>query len=477
MKKLLLLKAPFISLIRLSAMTLIVLFLLAGPGSGTISAQTTKIIVERVGDGSGSLGTSAVPITILEYLTNGTLQRSYSFQPTGDTKQTDAGSATASGYFNAYNGYVAVPGYNSDAGTAAVGVLNEKVVSILDTAMILESRSLFPTGGPSAIPPSPYSGSNLRSAIPTGTNTFYTSGNSSGTPATGGVWYYNGTAFTQVSSTPNNVRNIEIYNNQLYISSGSSPYLGVSSIGTGLPTTGDQAANLIIDMGASASTYGFVLFDTNGDNTLDRAYVADDRATNANGGISRFDFDGTTWVKVSAFGFNITEEKFSDATSGVVSIRGLAGSWSATTGATLYATTTEANNNRLITFVDAPGQAWSTSTSFSILASAGTNMAFRGVDLSVTGVISNVERARSAGGTTSLRLYPNPASSKIVITDLEAGAGISIYNVAGELKMRTKAVGSHDEIDVTSLPAGIYFVRTDGGPGSVPGSAKVMITR
>lgn len=89
----------------------------------------------------------------------------------------------------------------------------------------------------------------------------------------------------------------------------------------------------------------------------------------------------------------------------------------------------------------------------------------------------NVPSSAEKLASGSIRLYPNPASSKIVITDLEAGTGISIYNVAGELKMRTRAVGSHDEIDVTSLPAGIYFVRTDGGPGSVPGSARVMITR
>lgn len=474
MKKLLLLKAPFISLIRLSAMTLIVLFLLAGPGSGTISAQTTKIIVERIGDGTTALTNAAFPVTILEFLTSGTLARTYSFQGTGDSKQTDSGSATSNGYLNVYNGYIGVPGYNADLGTSSVAGTNTKVVSILDTTLVFLSRTLFPTEAPI-----PYTANNFRSVVPVASNIFYTTG--TGNAPTGGVWYFNGTGFVQISSTetgqPTNTRNIEIYNNQLYISSATGSFLGISSVGAGLPVTGPQTAILVVDLGTGGSAYGFVMFDTNGDNILDRTYVADDRTNSTNGGINRFDFNGSAWVRTAAFRFDMANQKLSDATAGVVSIRGLAGTWNATTGATLYATTTEGSDNKLITFVDAPGQAWSTSTSFSILASAGANMVFRGVDVSVTGVISNVERTRSAGGTTSLRLYPNPASSKIVITDLEAGAGISIYNVAGELKMRTRAVGSHDEIDVTSLPAGIYFVRTDGGPGSAPGSAKVMITR
>lgn len=348
-----------------------------------------NVVVERIGNGSTALSSAAAQINVLEYSPSGSVVQTLSNQFTASNLQTDSGSASSNGYLNLNGRYLAVPGYNSAVSTASVASLNTKVGQVIDgstSSLDVVTRALFPTGGATATPPSPFSGNNFRSIIATSNSTFYATGTSSGTPNTGGVWYYDGSGFTQISdvSTGNlsNIRNVEIYNNQLYVSSSSGTFLGISSIGNGLPTTGVEQATLRIDMGAGASPYGFVLFDTDSNGVLDRAYVADDRTNNANGGINRFDFNGTTWNRTAAFRFNTTTGQLSTAITGVASIRGLSGSYNSATGtATLYATTTEAADNRLIRLLDVNGTPWAATTTFTTLANAGANNVFRGLDI------------------------------------------------------------------------------------------------
>jgi hypothetical protein len=143
-------------------------------------------------------------------------------------------------------------------------------------------------------------------------------------------------------------------------------------------------------MGSVAEAYGFVLFDTNNDSTLDLAYVADDRTTVTAGGINRFDFSGGAWSQTgSAFRFDTSSSLLTTGTAAaggsLVSIRGLTGSYDAATStATLFATTTQTSNNSLISFLDTGSL--STSTTFNTLQSAGTNYVFRGVDVSPVAV-------------------------------------------------------------------------------------------
>ena len=357
-----------------------------------------SLVVERIGDGSTTLSNASAAISVLEVTTSGSLSQTITLPSSGTTPQTDSGSASSNGYLNTYFsggvGYVSVPGLNLATGTAGAAGLNVKVNSTLDATGNVINRTLFPTGGPTGTPPSPFSGNNYRSSIATSGSTFYGVGTSTGSPVTGGAWYFDGTAFTQVSSTATgqvtNLRNVEIYNNQLFFSTGSGTTRGVYSIGSGLPTTSGQTATSFINMGTSAEAYGFVLFDTNNDSTLDLAYVADDRTTSTAGGINRFNFSGGAWSQTgSAFRFDTLSSLLTTGTAAaggsVVSIRGLTGSYDAATStATLFATTTGTMNNSLISFLDTGSL--STSTTFNTLQSAGTNFVFRGVDVSPVAV-------------------------------------------------------------------------------------------
>ena len=351
-----------------------------------------SLVVERMGDGTTALTSAAAQISVLEVTTAGSLTQTISLPSGTSNPQTDSGSATSDGYLNTYSGYVSVPGYNAAAGTASVTSSNAKVNSLLGTSGTVVTRTLFPTSGPSGTPPSPFSGNNYRSSIATSGSTFYATGAGTGTPNTGGAWYYDGSAFTQVSSTatgqPTNLRSVEIYNSQLYSSSGASTGYGIWSVGSGLPTAAAQSSTLIINASAvgtgNGSPYGFVMFDTNNDSTLDLAYVADDRTT-AGGGIQKWTFNGSAWSNSWALlvGASGTSTLQSTAAAGFAGLRGLAGTYDSVLGASLYATTTEVSNNRLISILDTGS---TTPSTYSTLQSAGSNFAFRGVDVSPVAV-------------------------------------------------------------------------------------------
>ena len=338
-----------------------------------------NLVVERIGNGFTTLSSAAADVSILEYSTSGSLVQTLSSQFTSATLLTDSGTATSNGYLNSYNGYLAVSGMNSAAGTTSVASLNAKAVNILGTSGNVESRTAFPTGGPTGTPVSPFSGNNFRSVIPTSATTFYASGTASGTPNTGGPWYFNGTNFTQLSTSVTNIRNSEIYNNQYYVSSASGAFLGVSSVGTGLATTSGQTTTLQIGTGAGSSPYGFVIFDKNNDGVVDLAYIADDRIT-AGGGIQRWDLNSSNvWVNAYSLLFNTSNNSLTTSTgTGIIGIRGLTGSYDAISGtASLYATTTETTNNRLVSLSDSGS---STPSAFNTLSQAGSNYVFRGLD-------------------------------------------------------------------------------------------------
>ena len=351
-----------------------------------------SVVVERIGDGTTALTSAAAQISVLEVTTAGSLTQTIILPSGTSDPQTDSGSATSNGYLNTYGGFVSVPGVNAALGTASVASLNAKVNSLLDSTGSVVNRTLFPTGGPSGTPPSPFSGNNYRSSIAASGSTFYGVGTSSGAPNTGGAWHYDGSAFTQVSSTatgqPTNLRVVEIYNNQLYATSGATTGYGIWAIGSGLPTASGQTSNLLFNstITGTGSPYGFTMFSTGGQGAgvLDLAYIADDRAV-AGGGLQKWTLSGTSWTNSWSLlvGASGTSTLQSGTGAGFAGLRGLAGTYDSVLGATLYATTTETNNNRLISIFDT---GTTTPSTYTTLQSAGSNFAFRGVDLSPVSV-------------------------------------------------------------------------------------------
>ena len=387
-----------------------------------------SLVVEMVGTGTATLTSAATQISILEVTTAGSLTQTIILPSGTSDPQTDSGSASSDGYLNTYGGFVSVPGYNAALNTPSVASSNAKVNSLLDATGSVATRTLFPVGGPSGTTPgtpagvSPFSGNNYRSSIATSGSTFYGVGTSSGSPSTGGAWYFNGSAFTQVSSTatgqPTNLRVVEIYNNQLYATSAASTGYGIWSIGSGLPTTAGTGtvATMAINTGTGGA-YGFAMFSTGsqGAGVLDLAYIADDRAV-AGGGLGKWTYNGTSWSNSWSLlvGASGTSTLQSGTGVGFAGIRGLAGTYDSVLGASLYATTTETSNNRVISIFDA---GTTTPSTYTTLQSSGSNFAFRGVDLSPVAV-------------------PEPSTFAI--------AAVATLGMAGLIRRRRRRAGDSD---------------------------------
>lgn len=237
-----------------------------------------------------------------------------------------------------------------------------------------------------------YSGDNFRSVASNDGSSFYSAGNTgktaSGSKAqnavTGGLRYavLGGTTSTQISNNPLNTNRTDIFGGQLYeaIRKGAVRS-GVYTVGTGLPTTPQGSANLLIDIGVSdtaTNPYDFVLVHQNsvsktpGFNT---AYIAD-----AVNGIERYVLRGGAWV----FDYTIASTGGSTSTGGAGGVQSLTGQFAFAPGGgkafRLYATTAfngtgdTQDNNLLITVLDTGA-----GSAFTTLANAGANARFSGV--------------------------------------------------------------------------------------------------
>jgi hypothetical protein len=119
---------------------------------------------------------------------------------------------------------------------------------------------------------SSYSGSNIRSAASLDGTQFWTGGTAS-SGANGGVRYLptlGPTTATQVSSSVTNIRVVNVFGGQLYASSGSGAFVGVSTVGTGTPTGSGETMTLLVGTGTGSSPYDFFFADPS------TVYIADD---------------------------------------------------------------------------------------------------------------------------------------------------------------------------------------------------------
>ncbi|HEY4309598.1 MAG TPA: PEP-CTERM sorting domain-containing protein [Pirellulales bacterium] len=321
------------------------------------------LVVERIGNGSGTLTSAAAAVFVDEYTPSGTLVQSIAM-PTAvngsDLRLTDSGSATSDGYLNLSTDgqYLTLTGYDANVGTASVaststtgGSATVRVVGRIDASGNVDTTTSLTA----------YSGNNIRSAITTNGKDIWVAG--AGTP--GGVTYTtfgSSGAGTSLSTVVTNTRVVEIYGPtaQLYATSGSGSNKGVNAVGTGLPTTSGTSFSL---EAASASPYGMFLAQLNPSSSgPDTAYVADDGV-----GIEKFSLVSGTWVASGVIG------------SATDAYRGLTGSVTAN-GVQLYATRQGGTSQGIVSLVDTSGYNATINGTANLIVALGTNEAFRGID-------------------------------------------------------------------------------------------------
>lgn len=437
----------------------LVTFLVAAFSSAPLLASAApfkpgNIVVARVGSGSGALSAAAAAVFLDEYTPAGVRVQSIAL-PTAVSIDnrilTVAGNATAelSLTRSADGHYLVVAGYSAAPGTAAVA--SKAATDVTRVIGLIGADGSIDTSTSTG---SAFDGASIRGAATADGTSFYSVGGD------GGVLYQarGSYAATPLSTAPADVRSVNVVGGNLYVATNTDPYVGLSQVATGLPTTPDQAVTVLPGFPgatAGASPHSFYLADL--DATVpgvDVAYVADDRATSG-AGIQKWSLVGTSWV------LNGTIASTSSA-----AVRGLNGQATGT-AVTLAAT----SNTGLFLLTDNTGynKAPSLAALPTAVATAGTNRAFRGVAFApvaaAPAIASFTPDAGSAGTTVT-----------ITGTNLAGATAVQI----GTVSIPDYTVVSATTITfvvptLTSSLAGPIMVATPGGTATSTASFNLVV--
>ncbi len=326
---------------------------LMGLASAGAFAQFTidNLVVLRVGDGSAALTNASTAVTLDQFTQSGSSVNSTSF-----TNLTLSGSATSEGSLYNYGSGLSFGGYGVAAGTASV--VGTASSAVKRSAVSVSFAGGAPTIAPLTMTPtSPFSANNIRGVAmngPLGPNNVPTRIIAVG--ANTGVVNADLSGASQVaSSNIANIRVVQTVGDDVYYSTGSNTQ-GVYKVTGG--ATGTGITSTLVFSAGGGSIYDFQLL-SDGDYLF-----ADD--SGVSGGLKRWDFATNTISTIAApsiFGSSISLRHF------------------VTRGNSLFATTTESNNNRIVRLDFSGSETEFTGTvSISDIAFAGTNRVFRGIE-------------------------------------------------------------------------------------------------
>ena len=319
------------------------------------------LAVIRVANGVGALGSTATATYLDEYTPGGTFVQTVNLPTTtigANLALTLTGSGVNEGYMelSANGQYLTLAGYNAAPGAATssttasatprtIGLVRLSNGSV-DTTTAINSG----TSG------------NIRSVATVDGTGFWASSSSAGV----GYFNYGGLqTATQLSTSPSNTRVVRDIGGQLYVSTASSPFIGLSSIGSGLPTASGQTTTLFPGFPGATSGSSQYDFFTYGNS----AWLCDDRISGGNGGLQKWTLSAGTWSLQYTIGRSAT-----------VGDRGLTVDMSTLSGTpTFYVTTTANTIDRI---VDGGTLGLSSDTILVTGVSSGTGLgAFRGIVL------------------------------------------------------------------------------------------------
>ncbi len=314
-----------------------------------------NLAVVRIGNGTETLANTGNTSFIDQYTTSGTYLNSVSIPNSGSGSVVLEGGRTAAAFLSlsADARYLTFAGYNSLPGATTVQTATAatvpRVVGQVDMA------GNFSIGASTTVG---YSAVSFRSALTDGSGNYWGIGS-----GPGGPYYMAPGTPTYLQSTLVTFRAADIFNGNIYVGNTGSAGSGPGIYGfSGMPTAA-ATPTLLLGTGTGAGTGEF---DFSPSGTV--AYIADDRAATAGGGIQKWTYDGTAW--------SLAYTILSGSPNGA---RGLAVDWSNLANPTIYATTGESSAgtaNKIVGYLDT-----GVTGTASLLATAGTSQIFRGLVL------------------------------------------------------------------------------------------------
>jgi hypothetical protein len=353
---------------------------------------------------SVTAGSNTSAVTLDEYTPGGTFVQSVPLPAvaSGANRQfTIRGNASSEGYLNvSANGlYLTLAGYDAPVGTPGATIESStsatfpRVVARVDLTGSVDTTTALVDA---------YDGSatvagNVRAAASLDGNSFWLSG--TGTGGTSGVRHVGGLGASSSTllnqGAPTNCRVVGIYDSQLYTTSASTVFLGVCTVGTGVPTQAGQPITLLTGFPttggtAAGSSYDFFFADQN------TVYVCDDNAPASTvGGISKWTWNGTQWDRA----YRLTVNPTSTSNWGARAITGFTRDGVTTLWATMN--TGSGTGTVLCSVVDT-----GPTSTVTQLISSPSGTAFRGVRyLAKPSSITRI--AASCGGTADIKVAGN----------------------------------------------------------------------
>ena len=380
-----------------------------------------NLVVVRIGDGSAALTSAATATYLLEYTPAGVLVQTIALPTVAagtNSILTNTGTSGSDALLSRSvdGAYLVLTGYDASVGTGALAgttsTANNRIIGRIAADGTFDTSTRLSDG---------FSTGNIRSATTVNGTTFYAVG------SMGGVRYAalgnpaSGTS-TVISSVPFNNRGVGIYGGNLYVSSSTTTggsFLGISQVGTGLPTTTGQTTTALpgFPTATGPSPYGFYFADlSTAVAGVDVVYVADDRTT-VDGGVQKWSLVGGTWT------LNGTITGATATTAGTA-IRGLNGSFSGTT-----VTLAASNSTGLYLVADNAGYnaAPSTLALPAPIATSITDTNFRGAAFAPVAAV-----AAPAPTITSFTPTSGAAGATITVTgtNLTGATAVTLNGVA-----------------------------------------------
>lgn len=314
-----------------------------------------NLIVVRVGDGASALTNASTAAFLDEYTPSGVLVQSLALpQASSGTMLacTLSGTATSEGHLNISpdGAYFTLGGYNTSAGLAAVATTASttvaRVVARIDLSGNIDTASSINNA---------FSAGAVRSVATDNGLQFWACGPNSGVQY---LTYGSASSSAASTGTPTNLRDLGIYQGQLYCSSGSGAFQGVCSVGSWLPTAGAAITRLpgFPSVAGTQSTYDWFFADAN------TCYCTNDAAVG--GGIQKWVWTAGTWNLAYTLTPAGTVARYLTGTvqNGI---------------ATLYATTTQTTGNAIVAVTDTGPLSL-----FATVATAQPNTVLRGLRVS-----------------------------------------------------------------------------------------------
>ncbi len=393
-----------------------------------------NVVVYRTGDGSGALANTGNAVFLDEFTPSGTLVQSIALPTTvsGANKRLVAsGTATSEGLLSrsADGQYLVLTGYDvtpphSASLTSSAGATVNRVIGRVNAAGTVDTSTALPDFA---------SGNNPRSAVSSDGTKFWMAGGAGGVR----LALLGATSSSEVSTTVTNLRQLDIAGGQLFVTTGSGSAVRLGSVGTGLPESTGQTITNLTGIPTNGSPYAIFFADLDaGVAGADTVYIADDSNTAGIGGIRKFSLVSGTWTASGVAGAH------GDA------YRGLTGVVSGAT-VTLYATR---KGTELVSLVDTTGYNANITATPVLLATAGTNTAFRGVARAPVEV------------------------PQIILTEINSSAAGGDFWEMTNVGITTQNIGGWKWIDSgQSLPAPAVQV-FPAGTSIAPGESVVIIT-